>query len=284
MEVLEGLIGQDRARVWLRAGLTTGELAQTLIFVGPLGVGRRTAALAVAQYLHKSDRVNHPDTFWFGEVLAGMRQQKKDNPVRSTVDELLKFLQMSPFSSQYKVAILDEVEDLNDIAQNALLKTLEEPRENVLIILLAQKEAQLLPTILSRSQIVRFNPLTESDLRRLVPEAEEVILGFAMGSAGIAKRLISDNDFLELTKELGDFWEKVEEKSVIDRFAMVEKVADRDMAMWFLRVGLAVWHKRLYEQPDVVVSERLSKLGETLARLGANVNVKLALEALLLVF
>ena len=138
--MFEGLIGQASAKKWLGSCLASGNLPQALIFAGLKGVGRKTAAKLVAgicmgREASGEKRVAsefHPDTFWYSQVWREIKEhgsdEEKKSPWMYAAHAMIRFLEMSPLSSKCKVAIVDDGEKLTEIAQNALLKTFEEPK------------------------------------------------------------------------------------------------------------------------------------------------------------
>ena len=149
--IFEGLVGQTRVKETLGKAVVDKNLPQTLVFAGLAGVGKSTCAKLLAKHLHgESDGV--ADTFIFSDILAEMRSQKKG--IKDSVNEMIKFMSLSPIASKYKVAIIDDAQALSIEAQNALLKTLEEPREDTVLIVTVSDETILLPTILSRSRVM----------------------------------------------------------------------------------------------------------------------------------
>jgi DNA polymerase-3 subunit delta' len=176
---LNAIFGQDRAVDVLRRMQATGRLPHGLLFAGPVGVGKRTtaAALATVFLCPKADdgepcgkceacvvmaAGNHPDFHFVYRQL--IRIEKKDAVARDlSVDVIRDYLiepaGLKPAMGQGKVFVVEEAELMNNQAQNALLKTLEEPIGRTLIVLLTDQPDALLPTIRSRTQMVRFGPL-----------------------------------------------------------------------------------------------------------------------------
>jgi DNA polymerase III delta' subunit len=177
---------QDRAVSILRRSLRSGRTHHAYLFAGPQGVGKRTAAMALAaRLLCTAEDVppdadacgrcpscrliasdNHPD---FHLVHRGLHKQHPEPSVRRSkglflaVDVVRHFLiaraGLSPSQGRARVFLIIEAERMNDGAQNALLKTLEEPPGRTRLILVTSSEARLLPTIRSRVQTVPFGPL-----------------------------------------------------------------------------------------------------------------------------
>src|SRR5690349_20357829 len=177
----QGIAGQDEAVDYFRRVLAAGRLANTYLFVGPPGVGKKRFALELAHSLLctgspvadlspcgqcESCRMfvagNHPDL----EVVS-LPADKSELPIRLFIGEkekrnqegLCHNLGVRPFFGQRKVAIVDDADYLSIPSVNCLLKTLEEPPPSALLILIGTSPSQQLPTIRSRSQIVRFRPL-----------------------------------------------------------------------------------------------------------------------------
>ena len=114
-------------------------------------------------------------------------------------------IQIKPYSSSYKIYIVDEAEKLSPQAQNALLKTIEEPPEYVVILLLTTNSAAFLPTILSRCVMLNMKPASDELVRQFlmehvqIPDYEaDICVAFAQGNIGKAERLASSEYFSEI--------------------------------------------------------------------------------------
>lgn len=153
-------IGNDNLVEFLDRSVSTGKLAQTYIFAGPEDLGKSTVALAFARNLIIADVAEIRD---FSSVNSDLhilsRQVGKKNISIEAVRDFIKMLSLSSFLNSYKIGIIKEAETLSPEAASALLKTLEEPRDKVIIILLTSAVESLLPTIISRSQILYFYPV-----------------------------------------------------------------------------------------------------------------------------
>ncbi len=227
---LGSILGQARALETLRAAIRSQRIHHAWIFHGPAGVGKFTAALSFAAVLLDPssaptlageiapDRESpvqrllaagtHPDLHVITKELAlfsgdaEVRKRKLITIPKAVIDEhLLGPAALGPSmptsARATKVFIVDEAEMLdasptNAPSQNAILKTLEEPPEGTVIILVTSSEEQLLPTIRSRSQRVPFTPLSDPDmlawLKRsgldLPPVERDWLLEFSAGSPG----------------------------------------------------------------------------------------------------
>lgn len=178
-------IGNPRVLEFLDSGLKHGRLAQTYIFSGPSDLGKSTVALAFARNLQGATEGFNSDLH-----ILEPADEAKSISIEATRD-FIKTLHLSSFSNSYKIGIIKEADKLTAEAQSALLKTLEEPQDKVLIILLAVDANNLPETIRSRSQILYFYP---------VPA--ETIYDYLIKNYGASRSLAKDLANLALGRPL----------------------------------------------------------------------------------
>ena len=154
-------IGNNNLIEFLDHSLASQKLAQTYIFAGPEDLGKSTVALAFARNLILSDGQEARD---FSSVNSDLhilsKEAGKKNISIEAVRDFIKILSLSSFLNSYKIGIIKNAETLSNEAASALLKTLEEPRDKVIIILLTSSVDLLMPTIVSRSQVLYFYPVS----------------------------------------------------------------------------------------------------------------------------
>ena len=190
----------------------------SLVFSGPSGIGKRLAAVWYAAYLnclscdgeapchtcpacHKIASGSHPDLH-FSTV-----PESKTVIGVGEVREAIHQLQYAPFEGNFRVLVVENAEKLSDEAQNALLKTLEEPPSRAVIVLVTPLFGALIPTVASRCRAVRFSVLSEalvaSHLRGRGAEAElaTTLSRLSRGALGVALDMLASPEDLARREE-----------------------------------------------------------------------------------
>lgn len=177
--LIESLIGHEEQIERLRSLKASGRWPHAMLFVGPSSIGKKKVALSFAQMLVCSES---PEACGVcGPCLRMAKQQSESlllvqpDPEAARpaikVDDIRSLLDQLSLASMgtARIVIIDKADTMNAQAANALLKTLEEPFENVYFILIGREVQSFLPTIRSRSQVLRFTALTEDQMRRIKP-------------------------------------------------------------------------------------------------------------------
>lgn len=195
MSGFEALVGQARAVERLKIMLRRDALPHALLFSGIEGVGKNQAALLLAMALNCSAAAGERPC---GACRTCRSLQAGQHPDLLTVApegplirvaqvrQLCATLAMKPYAARSRVVIITDARAMNPEAANALLKVLEEPPERTLLILLTTQTGDLLPTIVSRCQQLRFGPLPRRALQALLVEGHGVAPDAAAFAAAVS--------------------------------------------------------------------------------------------------
>lgn len=193
-------IGHETARDVLRRAVQSGRLPHALLIVGPSMVGRRTLAEAlIRSFLSAEGPLDlHPDFVRLERETDAKTGKEKSAIGIEQVRDLRERLGLSSFSGR-KAALVEEADRLPAGSANALLKTLEEPRGDTLIILRAARVDAVPATIASRCQVIRLHPVARGPLadalvaRGLDRAEAQVLAALSLGAPGRALRLLRDS-------------------------------------------------------------------------------------------
>jgi len=279
--VLSDVQGQPRAVEALSAALTRKQLHHAWLFQGPDGVGKELAAVGVAQALVCTEKPfegcgkcaacarvakrSHPDVTWLmpeaEQVERGFagRSDFTNTPSRDIRIEQIRKLQerlaFRALEAPYKVALIVTAHAMNPPAQNALLKTLEEPPRDTVLILISSAPDKLLPTIRSRCSKATFGPLpvdfiasqVKAHAKKGIDDALAAQIA-AMSSGSLARALEFNASSLEKRRERIEAFEKLRSNDASAWLALAENWADdRETAesalellkVWFRDIALA---------------------------------------------
>ncbi len=221
MDDFKNISGQDLVIKILRSAISKEHFSPAYLFSGPAGVGRKkTAEIFIMSILsrnhdketirRKIENNNHPDLLCIepsyllqGKSISQTKAKLENISMKSRpqirinqIKEIIDFLGSKPFESDRSIVIIEDIEEMNESASNALLKTLEEPNKG-LFILISERPEKLLPTIRSRCQLVPFTRLSDQKVEKIVqqfefsPEINDIpnekikeLIAFSNGSPG----------------------------------------------------------------------------------------------------
>jgi len=318
------LIGHEWAVDMLKKHVVNGTTRHAYLFAGPPGLGRRTLALRFAQALNCQTPVStgipcgicrdckQIESMQHADLTVIQAEAEGGTLKVDQIREARRTLTLKPYQSKYRVSIFLRFQEANDNAANALLKTLEEAPSYAVLILTADNPEQLLPTIVSRCEVLRLRPLEigkvqrELESRGLEAGRAKLIAHISGGRMGYAIRLIENDALLEKREERLNDLQNLISASRVQKFAYADKLSkDKDVMRQAVLFWLSYWRDVMLrtaqaETPLVNVDRNVeiediasrmdlssarrvvSGLENTLEKMDGNVNSRMLAEVLLL--
>ena len=318
------IIGHEQIKEHFQKAIANNKVSHAYILTGEAGMGRKSLANAFALTLlcekgksepcmecHACKQVlsgNHPDLIYVDH----------EKPGSIGVDDIRKqindTIMVRPYSSYYKIYIVDEAEKMTQQAQNALLKTIEEPPSYAVIILLTTNQDAFLPTILSRCVQLKLKPLKDFVVKSYltehmqIPEADaDIYAAFARGNLGKAKRLAESEDFRQSYEQILNILKNIRQMDISQLLDAIKRLKDENMDLHECLDIMQVWYRDglmfkvtkdanllIFKDEFSAMNEMSTRIGydgfenilnaidKARIRLDANVNMELALELMFL--
>ncbi len=318
------IIGHEDIVKHFKSSIELGKISHAYILNGEKGSGKKTLAAVVAKSLQcesgeadpcgtcksclQAESGNQPDIIWV--------THEKPNVI--SVDEIrtqiLNDIELKPYSSRYKIYIVPDAQLMNTQAQNAILKTLEEPPEYAIIMLLTNNVDKFLPTIISRCIVLNFRPVEPLHMVDYLVnqiginrEKARFCTDFAQGNLGKAVRLAISPDYNEIKEDSLRLLRRIQDMDMDEIIQAVRNMGKYKlditdyidiMTMWFrdlLMVKISNSPNKLIFKDEFSVMKKqashvsyegleeiLQALDKLKIRLEANVNFDIAMELMLL--
>ncbi len=328
MADFQDIIGHQNIIRHFQSAIAQGKVGHAYILNGPDRAGKRLLADAFAQTLQcespeakktgspchacrsckQAESGNNPD------IINVLHEKPNTISVEDIRTQVVNTVDIKPYAYAYKVYIIDEAEKMNVQAQNALLKTIEEPPHYAVILLLTNNADLFLQTILSRCVRLDLTAVADEVVRAFlmkqvrIPDYEaDLCVAFAQGNVGKAITLATSEDFHDIRESVIDLMKRIREMDLAELVAAVRRISDEKlviqdyfdiMMIWFRDVLLYKATKEIdaltfkdeileiKKQADRSTYQGLEAvieaIGKAKARLQANVNFELTLEMLLL--
>lgn len=190
--MFEKLVGNEKVKEYLNSTIENKNISHSFIFVGKPGIGKKQFAHQYAEMIMclqdgkcdgnsvkcdsciKFEGNANPD---YAEITPDGKTLKIEQ-IRNLQARIVE----KPITSRRKVYVIDDADLMSEESQNCLLKTLEEPPEYAVIILIVSNESRILPTIKSRCVIIKFQPLTSKEIKQVKPELSDDLIQLLEGS------------------------------------------------------------------------------------------------------
>lgn len=241
MPYFDEILGQESVKAYLNKALQRRHFSHAYIISGEEGMGKRMLASAFAQALlcdeggeytcgkcHSCIQFstgNHPDVGW-------VTHEKASIGVDEVRSQLVEPMLIKPYHSKYKVYIVDEAELLTVQAQNALLKTIEEPPEYGVILLLSANPDGFLQTIRSRCTMLKMVPLADGEIRQYLirkgipADRAEICAAFARGNLGKAIALSESEAFAHMRERLVGMLAKIRRMELSEIMEFIKQLKE----------------------------------------------------------
>lgn len=255
-----GIIGHKDVVEHLQNAMKMDKVSHAYIFNGESGSGKKTLARLFAQALQCQGDGEKP----CGRCQSCLQVQSGNQPdiievthekpnsigVDDVREQIVEDVSVRPYSSPYKIYIISDAEKMTAQAQNALLKTIEEPPEYVVVLILTSNASALLPTILSRCVMLNMKPVPNSQVREYlmehvqVPDYQaDICVAFAQGNIGKAVQLASSERFSEIKSSAIHLVTHVKEMDMSEITAAVKAVTEFKVDIREYLDILAVWYR-----------------------------------------
>lgn len=265
-------VGHDHIKSVLDSQFRSGQLSHAYLFLGPSGVGKSVLAKEFARKISQSAG----DQFYLDLAESGSVEN---------IRELLKLISLTSITGGYKTVILNNFQTAGNAVSNALLKTLEEPPERTIIVLLSSS-LNVLPTVMSRCVSLRFGKLSDEDMLRFADarglKVDASTLRFAAGSPKQLENYLSGD---EQTVEIASLLKQLEEtckQTVSKKMMMLQSLSEYEIPILIATLNNWVHLLRQKLETNPEVYQALLVAQETLKRFSMNANKKLTLEYFLI--
>lgn len=260
MQEIEKVLGHEEVIKHLQNAAAMDKVSHSYIFAGEKGSGKKLLAKLFAMTLQcekhgkepclqcssckKAMNRNHPD------IIYVSHEKPNSIGIEDIREQLIADVDIKPYTGPYKVYIVDEAEKLTVQAQNALLKTIEEPPVYAVIMLLVNNGATLLPTIASRCVTLNFKPVRDEVIKKYlmeelhVPDYQaEVSVAFAQGNVGRAKQIATAEDFAEMMEAAFRILKKGKDMEVYEMVDAIKLLSEQKHTVYEYLDLFLVWFR-----------------------------------------
>ncbi|MBQ9827941.1 MAG: DNA polymerase III subunit delta' [Lachnospiraceae bacterium] len=257
---------------YMRGVIKEGMVPHAFLFSGPEGTGKSVLAGIFARALQceeggtdpcgkcrsciQAESGNHPDIMWVKGSKQGIIGV---DDIREKVNDDIC---IKPYSSRYKIYIIDDAETMTPGAQNALLKTIEEPPEYGIIMLLANNKDSLLSTVRSRCVLLSMRPVDDKSVLRflkenydLTDEEAQTAAAYAGGSIGKAVKLIENDDYREIRRRVLHLVRGIDSMEIYELKDAIKEITAYNISLPDIIDMMMIWYR------DVLMLKATNDIG-----------------------
>ncbi|MBI4708804.1 MAG: DNA polymerase III subunit delta' [Candidatus Portnoybacteria bacterium] len=288
------IIGHKKILEFLSGSIKSNRLAHAYLFVGPSEIGKKKVALEFIKAIQcqkpeikdkitnacgkcfscvQIEKNQHPDVVLIEP--SGQKDTAEDEPKKAreikieAIRQLQHQVSLSPFSAKHKAIIIDQAEKMNQEAANCLLKTLEEPPQKSILILVSSNWQWLLPTIISRCQLIKFSFVGSQTIKEGITDLGigqkgkiDQAIKISCGRPGRAIRLLSEIDLWRVKEQAIDDLKKLLESDISVRFKYSQKLSQDSGAAQEILGEWTLWFRDqiliALGLPQLTISEKES--------------------------
>ncbi|MBQ9607937.1 MAG: DNA polymerase III subunit delta' [Lachnospiraceae bacterium] len=253
------IVGHEDILKHFKSSIEMDKVAHAYIISGEVGSGKKALASAFAKTLQceekksepcekchsciQAESGNHPDIIF-------VTHEKSVISVNDIREQVVNTIDIKPYKSRYKIYIIEESELMTTEAQNALLKTIEEPPEYAVLMLLTSNVDKLLPTVVSRSISLSIKPVRERDIldylmkeMNLTEEKAYFCLDFAQGNLGKAIKLATNDEYAHIVEAVVNMLKSIPDMDVEDLEKSVFDIEHFKMSMDDYMDLMMMWYR-----------------------------------------
>ena len=279
--MFEGIVGNENVKNELMKSITLNKLSHSYLFIGTEGIGKKLIAKEFSKNILSIDEEkkvnleNNPDF----EIIEAEGLSMKIEQIRQMQKKILE----APIMSSKKIYILNDADLMTVEAQNCLLKTLEEPPEFVIIILIGSMDSNFLSTIKSRCTIIKFQNISDEDIKKYlnfkynINNISDTMIQIFGGSIGKAEKYV---DKQELYNSISEISEKINQLDLIDFIKKSSSIYDHQEDKFEILENLNVaFFNKL--KNDAKYANCIDIIEDTKRRLNANGNFNMCIDNML---
>ena len=321
MADLNSIIGQEQMIEHFKSAIEMDKVSHAYIIQGDYDSGKKLMASVFAKALQCEQKGTEPcnhctsclqaDTGNQPDIIYVSHEKPNSIGIHDVREQINGSIGIKPYSSDYKIYIVDEAEKMTAEAQNALLKTIEEPPAYAVIFLLTTNLGKLLPTILSRCVILNIQPVKDELIKRhllslgVEERQAEFCTAFSMGNVGKAIRVATSEEFNEIKNDCVHMLKYAKDMQVYELIQAVKELTKYKLQIYDYLDFMLMWYRDvlllkatgnanslIYQEQYSSIRDRgnqssyegiqkiIEEIEKAKVRLRANVNFELTIELL----